>query len=198
MQVAMRRVHLQRPGTPPRGPGGSRRGSRRATFAMSSASIARGAGASGVCGRALGPSVCQPPSPWAGSGASPPRGCYGTPCARHGRAGSSAPRRGPRHGRRSGQARRAGASFQRPRQFGVIRPSGETCVASTQRRPTPPAARAARWPKCQSLGMPSSAEYWHIGDIMIRLRGRPHRGSGSGGRGTGRGNDGGCGARFRS
>jgi hypothetical protein len=35
--------------------------------------------------------------------------------------------------------------------------------------PAPPTARAARWTKCQSPARPSSAEYWHIGDIIMRL-----------------------------
>ena len=36
--------------------------------------------------------------------------------------------------------------------------------------PTPPAARLPRWTRCQSFAIPSSAQYWHIGDITIRLR----------------------------
>jgi hypothetical protein len=36
--------------------------------------------------------------------------------------------------------------------------------------PAPPTAREARFWKCQSFAMPSIAEYWHIGDTMMRLR----------------------------
>ena len=67
------------------------------------------------------------------------------------------------------EADRAAASFHRPRQCLVMRPRGSTWVASTQTMPAPPVARAARWAKCQSFTRPSSAEYWHIGDIMMRF-----------------------------
>ena len=50
------------------------------------------------------------------------------------------------------------------------RPTGVTPAASTQTMPAPPTARLPRGTKCHSLGMPSSAEYWHIGDTTIRLR----------------------------
>jgi hypothetical protein len=53
---------------------------------------------------------------------------------------------------------------------GEMRPSGVTAVASTITSPQPPAARLPKCTKCQSFGMPSTAEYWHIGDIAIRFR----------------------------
>ena len=53
---------------------------------------------------------------------------------------------------------------------GEIRPSRVTAVASTITRATPPAARLPRCTRCQSLAIPSSATYWHMGDITMRLR----------------------------
>ena len=61
------------------------------------------------------------------------------------------------------------ASLYRPRQPGVMRPSGHTAVASTHSRPAPEIARLPRWIRCQSTGRPSTALYWHIGETMIRL-----------------------------
>ena len=46
---------------------------------------------------------------------------------------------------------------------------GETAVASRISRPAPDRASCPRWIKCQSLGSPPSAEYWHIGAITMRL-----------------------------
>ena len=51
-----------------------------------------------------------------------------------------------------------------------MRPRGSTLVISAHTMPAPPAARAARCWKCQSVGAPSAEEYWHIGDTMMRLR----------------------------
>jgi hypothetical protein len=67
-----------------------------------------------------------------------------------------------------------------------MRPSGVTPLASTQTIDAPPTARLPRCTKCQSLGMPFSLEYMHIGETKIRLwnstsegrggrRGRGHR-----------------------
>src|SRR5436305_5790912 len=53
---------------------------------------------------------------------------------------------------------------------GEIRPPRVTAVASTTIRAAPPTARLPRWTRCQSLHMPSSALYWHMGDMTIRLR----------------------------
>src|SRR5512147_1248630 len=50
-----------------------------------------------------------------------------------------------------------------------MRPSGETAVASARTRPAPPTARAPKFTKCQSLGTPCTAEYWHIGETAIRF-----------------------------
>ncbi len=59
------------------------------------------------------------------------------------------------------------ASDQMPRSPGVILPTASTAVASAITRPAPPAARDPRCTRCQSSGMPSTAEYWHIGDTPI-------------------------------
>src|SRR5215469_9488336 len=61
------------------------------------------------------------------------------------------------------------ASFHRPRQPGVMRPMASTWVASRQNIAAPDNDRLLMWVKCQSLAEPSSAEYWHIGDTMMRL-----------------------------
>ena len=61
------------------------------------------------------------------------------------------------------------ASFHRPRSPWVMRPSATTAVASVMTMPAPPCANLPRWTRCQSLATPSSAEYWHIGEIMMRF-----------------------------
>jgi hypothetical protein len=50
-----------------------------------------------------------------------------------------------------------------------MRPSRLTSVISATIRAAPPAARLPRCTRCQSFGVPSSAEYWHIGDTTMRL-----------------------------
>src|SRR3954452_10665057 len=50
-----------------------------------------------------------------------------------------------------------------------MRASGETAVASRIISPAPDRARWPRWIMCQSPAMPSVAEYWHIGAMMIRF-----------------------------
>src|ERR1041384_528771 len=59
---------------------------------------------------------------------------------------------------------------QLPLSQNVMRPSGDTPLASTITSPAPPTARDPRCTKCQSLGRPSSLEYWHIGETKMRLR----------------------------
>jgi hypothetical protein len=61
------------------------------------------------------------------------------------------------------------ASDQMPLSHAVIRPWGETPLASTITSPAPPTARLPRCTKCQSFGMPSSLEYWHIGETKMRF-----------------------------
>src|SRR5438309_750764 len=61
------------------------------------------------------------------------------------------------------------AADQMPLSQGEIRPSGLTPLASTITRPAPPTARLPRCTKCQSVGIPSWLEYWHIGETKIRF-----------------------------
>ena len=77
------------------------------------------------------------------------------------------------------------ASFHRPVQPSVMRPSGLTPVASPITRPAPPTARLPRCTRCHSCGTPSTAEYWHMGETTTRFGSvTPRRVSGvsSGGR----------------
>jgi hypothetical protein len=50
-----------------------------------------------------------------------------------------------------------------------MRPSGDTSVISVITRPAPPMARLPRCTRCQSSMVPSSAEYWHIGETTTRF-----------------------------
>src|SRR5258706_10345352 len=50
-----------------------------------------------------------------------------------------------------------------------MRPSRVTLVFSTTNRPAPEQAMLPRCARCQSVIEPSSAEYWHIGEITTRL-----------------------------
>src|SRR5881227_1537678 len=73
---------------------------------------------------------------------------------------------------------------------GEMRPSRETSVISVNTRPAPPIALAPRCTRCQSLGVPTSAQYWHIGDTTTRFassRSRSRNGVNSGGGGGWRG-----------
>src|SRR2546425_2667577 len=73
---------------------------------------------------------------------------------------------------------------------GEMRPSRETSVISENTRAAPPIALAPRCTRCQSLGVPSSAQYWHIGDTTTRFassRSRSRNGVNSGGGGGWRG-----------
>src|SRR3954453_7469689 len=72
------------------------------------------------------------------------------------------------------------ASDHRPLSHAVMRPTGETPLASMITSPAPPTARLPRWTRCQSFAKPSTLEYWHIGETTMRLRRvRPRRGRGS-------------------
>src|SRR5215468_3391039 len=50
-----------------------------------------------------------------------------------------------------------------------MRPMASTWVASMQNIAAPDSASELIWVKCQSLASPSSDEYWHIGETMMRL-----------------------------
>ena len=56
-----------------------------------------------------------------------------------------------------------------PVQPGLMRPSRLTSVISAMISPAPPAARLPRCTRCQSFGVPSSAEYIHIGETTTRF-----------------------------
>ena len=56
-----------------------------------------------------------------------------------------------------------------PAQPYVMRAFSDTSVISVITRPAPPTASAPRWTRCQSVGVPSTAEYWHMGDTTERL-----------------------------
>ncbi len=66
-------------------------------------------------------------------------------------------------------------SCHSPVSAGEILPSGDTALASAITTAAPPTARLPRWTRCQSLGKPSVAEYWHIGDRTSRLRNSSER-----------------------
>src|ERR1017187_9441003 len=61
-------------------------------------------------------------------------------------------------------------SAQMPASPGVIRPAGETALASATTKPAPPTARDPRCTRCQSVAAPSTEEYSHMGDTPMRLR----------------------------
>src|SRR5687768_11046409 len=69
-----------------------------------------------------------------------------------------------------------------------MRPSRVTLVFSTTNRPAPEQAMLPKCARCQSVVEPSSAEYWHIGEMTTRLgsvippiwRGSNSLGSGNG------------------
>ena len=60
-------------------------------------------------------------------------------------------------------------SWYRPVQPCVMRPSRVTPVASIITSPAPEIAMLPRCTRCQSVMLPSSAEYWHIGDTATRF-----------------------------
>ena len=51
-----------------------------------------------------------------------------------------------------------------------MRPMASTAVASMISKPAPDRASWPRWITCQSVAAPSTAEYWHIGAMTMRLR----------------------------
>src|SRR3989454_4179746 len=52
---------------------------------------------------------------------------------------------------------------------GEIRPSRDTSVISVTTGPAPRMALAPRCTRCQSSGVPSTAQYWHIGETTTRF-----------------------------
>ncbi len=55
------------------------------------------------------------------------------------------------------------------RQPNEIRPASSTPVASTISIPAPDIAKVPKCIACQSVALPSTAEYWHMGLTTIRL-----------------------------
>ena len=140
------------------------------TRSMSARSIARGVGQSARKGSAEGARVCQAPSSALSGTSSPSQGCRTSPCGRRAPAGcrSSPPNCRARSRRSASRRRRARARYM-PAQPGVMRPSALTSVISVMTSPAPPTARLPRWTRCQSPTVPSTAEYWHIGQTTTRL-----------------------------
>ena len=93
-----------------------------------------------------------------------------SPCGRRGQAGCRPPPPGCGRRRAIRPSGSACASLHMPMSPGVMRPSLVTAVASTITRAAPPAARLPRWTRCQSFANPSFAQYWHMGEMTIRLR----------------------------
>lgn len=140
------------------------------TRAMPASSSARGIGYTSLNGIALGAITSTHPPSATGTARAPSHGrvvlALRPACA------SWIPTAAP-CARTKSVMRRSGAtcaSSQSPRSWRLMRPSGTTAVASVSTSPAPPVAKPPRWTKCQSLAMPSVAEYWHIGATPMRLR----------------------------
>ena len=50
-----------------------------------------------------------------------------------------------------------------------MRPAAVTAVASMHSNPAPDSASDPRCAQCQSVALPSWAEYWHIGEMTMRF-----------------------------
>src|SRR5947207_237774 len=50
-----------------------------------------------------------------------------------------------------------------------MRPWGSIAVASSMTTPAPDIASVMAFCRCHSVGSPSTAEYWHIGEIAMRF-----------------------------
>ena len=168
-QIAVRAMQFERVEAEPRGAfGGAREGiadageprrieRQRRQFAF------------GLCGNADGASVCQPPSA-SGICWPPSHGVWLDPlrpaCAS---CIATAILECLRTEAMIGFSAASVASFHSPRHPGVMRPTASTCVASMQNIAAPDSARLLMCVKCQSLASPLTAEYWHIGETMMRL-----------------------------
>jgi hypothetical protein len=130
--------------------------------------VRRGAppGSSGI---ALGATGCQPPA--ATASRAPPRQGTSLPAFLPAWA-SCMPGTAPFRSMKAAIGAQASAcsSFQMPASDGEIRPSRVTAEASVNTSAAPPTARLPRWAWCHSFGMPSTDEYWHIGDTTTLLR----------------------------
>ena len=172
-QVAVRGVDLERVEAEALGTLRRRARNRRGSSARPAASSAAGGSSPSLCGTADGatarqlpgsPSgICFPPSQGARLEALRPAwaSCIASLIGEWARTAS-----------RTRASAASLASLYRPRSVGVIRPSGETAVASTISIAAPDSARWPRWIRCQSVAEPSSALYWHIGAMRMRLASR--------------------------
>src|SRR6266436_9040635 len=138
--------------------------------ARPAASSCNGAASPALCGIADGATACQPPSE-TGICCPPSHGVWLEPlrpaCAS---CIATAVLERLRTEARIGFSAASVASFHSPRHPGVMRPIASTWVASMQNIAAPDSARLLMCVKCQSLASPLSAEYWHIGATMMRLR----------------------------
>jgi len=50
-----------------------------------------------------------------------------------------------------------------------MRPRSSTAVASSTTKAAPDIATVMAFCKCHSVGIPPTAEYWHIGEMTIRF-----------------------------
>src|SRR5471030_2705684 len=139
------------------------------TRARSAAFISRGGGSDGENGSAEGAIGSQPPD-WGPISLPPSQGVWLEPLRP---AWASWIDSGTSLWRRTASSTRRNAvslsSEYSPRQLGVMRPIASTAVASTHSSAAPPRASCPRWIRCQSLALPSIAEYWHIGETMMRF-----------------------------
>ena len=141
------------------------------TVACNSAVVIAWGGASwGKCGVAEGPSVCQPPA--SGCRSCPP--CQGTALDALRPAWANWIHTAVWGARARARCRwlvsaASVRSSHRPRQRGVMRPSGSTAVASMVNMPAPLLSRLPQCIRCQSLAQPSMAWYWHMGATTRRL-----------------------------
>ena len=148
--------------------------------AMPSKVSSVGGGSEGSCGRGEGPTVSQPPC-WGDSNCPP---AHGTALEAlrpawanwiHTTVAGASARARARVLANAASVR----SSHRPRQAGVMRPSGSTAVASMVNSAAPLLNRLPQCMRCQSVASPLTAEYWHMGATTMRLgRVRPPRGEG--------------------
>ena len=172
-QVAVRGVDLDAVEAEPRG--APRRGarSRRGSSACRRRRAPRARSSPSTCGTADGATACQPPGSPSGICAPPSHGAR-LDALRPAWASWIASGIGECARTRGEHARSAAslASLYRPRSVGVMRPSGEPRSPRRSASPAPESARWPRWIRCQSVAEPSSARYWHIGAMTMRLASR--------------------------
>src|SRR5882762_9162076 len=146
------------------------------TRAMSAFVISRGTCQSGAYGSGEGAIVCQAPSsvfsglpPCAGGRVEPLR-----PACPSCKPSAATP-----YFLQKSMTRFIAASFSSeymPAHFSEMRPSALTCVDSVITSAPAPSENWPRCIRCQSLAVPLSELYWHIGETTMRFfRARPRR-----------------------